>query len=368
MNLSPSCPSLSFSSPWCHPLYCLILKVPDMTQGKQTAVKRQLIQRIRRLWRDGEPLNITAVKRRHPELIRTAYSLKPFLGWKGALDAAGVRYSKIKVELLHEVECRLCGEHLGALSYHLRCIHGCSVAEYRQDYPGAPVVDEHFRAERMRNSRTGRGGVRRLLFTHWEPLWTPEYVLDRIHELHRCGFDVNFKAIYYRDTVAEQAPRHFGSWDAALEAIGLQPDRIRLRHIWGFWTPKRILRGILARKKSGVPLSIARMREEPRNGVPLLSAAMLVFGSWQRAIEAAGLDYSTIRLSQPARYPTCRAVIKEIRRRRRAGLPVNISAVESGPHKDCALVGAAQRLLGGWRQAVEKAGIRYAAVSLAPWR
>ena len=47
-----------------------------------------------------------------------------------------------------------------------------------------------------------------------------------------------------------------------------------------------------------------------------------------------------------------------------APLPVNEAGVARGAHKDGALANAAWRRLGGWREAVEKAGIRYAAVSL----
>jgi len=123
-----------------------------------------------------------------------------------------VRYAEIKVALSRQVECRLCGEHFGAISYHLRRVHGCSVTEYRQDYPGAQVMDEYRCASIMKHGNTGRGRVKHLLLPHWEPVWSPEYVLDRINEFHRRGFDVNYKAIYRRDTVASHAPAHFGSW------------------------------------------------------------------------------------------------------------------------------------------------------------
>ncbi len=41
---------------------------------------QQIIRKIQQLHRRGEPLNISAVKRSHPELIRAVYNAKPFRG------------------------------------------------------------------------------------------------------------------------------------------------------------------------------------------------------------------------------------------------------------------------------------------------
>ena len=56
---------------------------------KLTTLQRKLTSQIRRLFARGEPLNICAVKRNHPELVKAVYEIKPFWGWKRALEAAG---------------------------------------------------------------------------------------------------------------------------------------------------------------------------------------------------------------------------------------------------------------------------------------
>jgi hypothetical protein len=48
------------------------------TTRKQAS--RQIAATIRRLHRADEPLNIMAVKRRHPQLIKRGYAMRPFLG------------------------------------------------------------------------------------------------------------------------------------------------------------------------------------------------------------------------------------------------------------------------------------------------
>ena len=56
---------------------------------KLTNHQRELTRRIRGVFEHGEPLNICAVKRNHPELMKAVYEIKPFWGWKRALEAAG---------------------------------------------------------------------------------------------------------------------------------------------------------------------------------------------------------------------------------------------------------------------------------------
>jgi hypothetical protein len=48
-----------------------------------------MAQRIRQLHARGEPLNISAVCRTHPELLQAVFEIKPFLGWLGAIRALG---------------------------------------------------------------------------------------------------------------------------------------------------------------------------------------------------------------------------------------------------------------------------------------
>ena len=50
----------------------------------------------------------------------------------------------------HEVHlaipCCLCGRRLHCLGKHLAMVHGITGEEYRQQFPGAPLVSDHFRA------------------------------------------------------------------------------------------------------------------------------------------------------------------------------------------------------------------------------
>lgn len=187
-----------------------------------------MVAQIREMHLRGEPLNITAVKRRHPDLMGQVYDEKPFWGWKQALETADIRYSEIRVHLEDTVACRICGKRMQILGSHLRQRHRMTSNEYLRKFPGAEMIAETFRAQ-----KSPRDSDQRMLctmFPHWEPITTPEYILDRIAEAHRLGIPLNARAVQFAEaSILPPAIRHFGSWDAALLAAGLEPEAIRLR-------------------------------------------------------------------------------------------------------------------------------------------
>src|SRR5712692_7154500 len=99
--------------------------------------QRNIIRDIQRLDARRAPLNISAVKRSHPKLIERVYAVRPFWGWKRALEDAGLDYAKINVELRDYVDCKICGRDFGALQYHLISQHQTTPQDYRHEYPGA---------------------------------------------------------------------------------------------------------------------------------------------------------------------------------------------------------------------------------------
>lgn len=82
------------------------------------------------------------------------------------------------------------------------------------------------------------------------------------------------------------ARRRFGSWPRALQAAGLDPQRFCRSRAW---TPQRIINCIRRLNVKGHSL---RRRDVARFDQGLLAASHILFGSWQLAIEAAGIDSS----------------------------------------------------------------------------
>ena len=93
------------------------------------------------------------------------------------------------------------------------------------------------------------------------------------------------------------AQRYFGSWSKAVIAAGVDPLKL-MRAVP--WTRERIIEAILKRALNNEPLGSRVV--QPRS---LSDAAMNIFGAWEAALSAAGLDpkqymYGRISSSSPS--------------------------------------------------------------------
>ena len=91
-------------------------------------------------------------------------------------------------------------------------------------------------------------------------------------------------------SVYAAAERIFGSWGNAITASGLDYNAIRK---YRSWTRMRIVTMIRKKYKDGEPLSSQYMQN---NFKALYMAAIHRFKSWGKTIQAAGIDYNTIRM------------------------------------------------------------------------
>lgn len=293
-------------------------------------------------------MNIAAVKHRHPELMEAVYAIKPFWGWKQALEAAGIEYSDIKVELQDYCECEICHVWRRTLAPHLKHKHGIDIDDYRIDYPDAEVVCEEIRA------RCSRMKCEDL--PHWERLWTAEYILDRLWQRHEKGLPVNLYAVSLNDyNILSHIRLHFDTFDNAIKNLGLKPKDIRRISV-PLRTKKEVLDAIARLRRLHLPLNSTAINSGKYAAAGLYMGAKRVFGSWKKAIEAAGLDYEEIR--KGPKYPTRASVLREIKHRYRLGLPVTASKVAKGEQADHALVRSGRKFIGKWGKILSKLHIR----------
>ena len=218
---------------------------------KLTKAQQKLVGRIKRLHQKNEPLNITAVKRRYPELMRDVYAVRPFWGWRRALKAAGLDYADVRTELSDYVTCRICGREFGAVVLHLRSVHDVDTDEYRTDYPDAEFVCDTVRAARTR--------MKPAVLPPWDRVWSHEYILDRVSALSEAGYAINCASIMASDPQLQRAIRwYFGTMDNALCAVGLDPETIRLRSLPNevvYRGKKDVVNAIKKRRRARLPLS-----------------------------------------------------------------------------------------------------------------
>jgi hypothetical protein len=179
--------------------------------------------------------------------------------------------------------------------------------------------------------------------------WSKDEIGLEILRLYASGQPLSYGEVQRNNLrLLRAATRYFGSWKGAIEYAGLDYARIRRYRIW---TRERIVEQIRKYHREGKDLSWRHVSLilDP----PLAAAAIRAnrFGSWQAALEAAGLDYDEIRRH---RSWDADQVKEELRRLHAAGESLRVSdAAEREP----ALVAAARRHFEGWYEAVIAAGI-----------
>jgi hypothetical protein len=100
------------------------------------------------------------------------------------------------------------------------------------------------------------------------------------------GSDHNVLAGYLQDKYGhlyEQGVWIFGDWDKALCAAGFDPDTMRERSLWD---EEKIIDTVRSMHKKQLPLYAAYVMD---NHHKLFSAALRQFGSWPKALVAAGV-------------------------------------------------------------------------------
>jgi hypothetical protein len=175
--------------------------------------------------------------------------------------------------------------------------------------------------------------------------WSKEEVLRMIGELRAKGSQLNSGYIARNYPALAYAGRKYcGSWEAALDAAGLDYEAIRRK---SFWSRDRIVEQVRELAAAGEPLYVSAAEIEHGG---LVGAAAVYFGSWRQAIEAAGLDYKKIKRQKD----WSRAEItSEIRRMRAQGLDLSTTIAVRGEYRN--LHAAAVRYFGSWAAAMKAA-------------
>ena len=319
--------------------------------------RETLIRDIRQIHAEGGKLNHSAVGK--SSLSNAATRI--FGSWDRALRAAGFKPEKI----------RLCRKHWTAEAV---------VAEIRRRYRRGRLVN----SKGVGASSIYRAGTH--LFGSWRQAlkaagldpeqiqkqkvqrraWTAETVLQEIRRKHTVGEPLSFRDVDPKSLYSRGA-EFFGSWDEALAAAGLDPSKIRKRPVY----PKRhspqtreekaairdrriqrekaeTLKAILRREHAGLPLnSVAVVSDDPRLRVDVLR----LFGTWDAALCAAGIDPATVRRH---RRWSRRAVIKRICELDLTGQPLNFRAIQIS---EATLASAAGRYFSSWDEALDGAGV-----------
>jgi hypothetical protein len=256
---------------------------------RQRWSRERILEEIRKLHDQGVPLNMASVRRVFPSLVATACSRRYFGSWKAAIEAAGFDYDKV-VRIKRWTPEEVLAE-IRALYRQGADLRPSAVAKHHQTLLVAARKRFGTWAKAVKAAGIDYEAYLRRQHQEWVEA-DKRYIIEEIRRLYREGrIDELSGAWRHHLTLFRKARHRFGSWKAAIEAAGLNYEAIVSRRKW---TKESILREIQRLYAEGKDLSVTAMQ---RNYPNLLAIAQspYYFGSWQAAIEAAGLDYELIK-------------------------------------------------------------------------
>lgn len=184
-------------------------------------------------------------------------------------------------------------------------------------------------------------------------VWTKDKLIVEIKKLHREGVDLSPTSIQRTHSALFSSARsssHFGSWRTAMEAAGFDYDNFK--RVKQRWTREEILERIREMSTQGHDLLDPRFKTRNRS-LYLAACAHRYFGSWRRAVEAAGLDHEQMRES---RVWTQGRILRTIQDIAAQGKPLGWAYIEE---HEPGIYRAARRKenFGSWAGALQAAGV-----------
>ncbi|OQB82628.1 MAG: hypothetical protein BWX88_03841 [Planctomycetes bacterium ADurb.Bin126] len=182
--------------------------------------------------------------------------------------------------------------------------------------------------------------------------WSRERIIRHLLEREAQGLPLTIGGKGVDPSLYQAAGRTFGSWRNALQAAGIAPQQ-KMR--WERWTPARILVMIRNLARRARPLTTQQMERRYHR---IVSAARRHFGSWTKAVVAAGVEPTRLQrfvIWSPER------VLEAILTRALRNEPLVARLI-----RPRSLVEAGQRFFGSWPAAVTAAGLDPALTVLPP--
>ena len=184
-------------------------------------------------------------------------------------------------------------------------------------------------------------------------VWTKSKLIAEIKRLHEQDADLSPTAIQKTNSALFSSARsrsHFGSWRAAIEAAGLDYDD--LKRVKQRWNREEILARIREMHAQGHDLLDPKFKVKNRS-LYLAACAHRYFGSWRRAVQAAGLDHEQMRES---RVWTRLRILRTIQQLSDEGRPLGWAYIEE---HEPGIYRAARRKenFGSWAAALQAAGV-----------
>jgi len=243
--------------------------------------KDEVVRSLKKLHRSGVDLSYNALAKRKQSLVSAA--AYHFGSYRKAVEKAGVDYAEVTRRP----------------RWNKNAIIGLIKEARRKS------EDLHWSAVTTRGDELSKAAFASLqprLFGSWDRAlhaagldadevnryrkWNRDSIVFELKQRHRDHEPLNSGAIQREDPgLHAAAVRHFSSYDGALRAAKVDPQKVRERRSW---TRDEVVRGLKQAQRSGKPLSDSAVR---RDHPALYGAAVRLFGSFTSARTAAGIQW-----------------------------------------------------------------------------
>jgi len=184
--------------------------------------------------------------------------------------------------------------------------------------------------------------------------WNREKIAAEIKHLADKGVRLTVKNVSRQHSALYSAAlRYYKSWGDAVKSAGIDYDAIKRE------SRREAVSKITKWDRTRVLAEIKTVPFEQlwyvyKNNVALHSAARREFGSWRKALEAAGYDYDEVNKAAGTRYTswTREKIINMIR-----DLPPDRLSYGNMTKENLLLYSAAYRRFGNWQNALRAAGL-----------
>ena len=243
--------------------------------------KDEVVRALKKLHRSGVDLSYNALAKRKQSLVSAA--AYHFGSYRKAVEKAGVDYAEVtrrprwnKSAIIGLIkEARRKGEDL----------HWSAVTTRGDELSKAAFASLQPRLFGSWDRALHAAGLDADEVNRYRK-WTRETIVFELKQRHRDREPLNSGAIQREDPgLHAAAVRHFSSYDGALRAAKVDPQKVRERRSW---TRDEVVRGLKQAQRSGKPLSDSAVR---RDHPALYGAAVRLFGSFTSARSSAGIQW-----------------------------------------------------------------------------
>jgi hypothetical protein len=243
--------------------------------------KDEILKELRRLHKAGANLSYNGLaSAKQPLVSAAAYH---FGSYRRAVELAGIEYATV-LRRPRWTRTRIVSLIKSAHKQREE-LHWSAVTHRRDELGKAAFASLQPRLFGQWQKALGAAGLKSEDVARYRR-WTRKSIAAELKSRSRRGKALSSGSLQQDDPgLHAAAVRHFGAYDAALRAAGLDPQKVRRRQSWN---KSLVIKTIKSSAKAGKNLADNRVRREYP---ALYGAAIRLFGSFTAARSTAGVKF-----------------------------------------------------------------------------